>query len=57
MAARTAPELGLAFLGAQGDIWDAQKDMLLGGTGAIVAMLIVFLWRVHQQKVLVVNGD
>jgi putative membrane protein len=38
-----APELGLAFLGTQGDVWDAQKDMLLAGTGAIVAMLIVFL--------------
>lgn len=42
-AALAAPELGLAFLGSQGDIWDAQKDMLLAGTGAIVAMLIVFL--------------
>jgi len=47
-AALTAPELGLAFLGTQGDIWDAQKDMLLAGTGAFTAMVIVFLlnfWR------------
>lgn len=43
VAAMAAPELGLAFLGSQGDIWDAQKDMLLAGTGAIIAMLIVFL--------------
>ena len=42
-AAVAAPELGLAFLGTQGDIWDAQKDMLLAGTGAILAMVIVFL--------------
>jgi putative membrane protein len=42
-AAVVAPELGLAFLGTQGDIWDAQKDMFLAGMGAIVAMLIVFL--------------
>lgn len=42
-AAMAAPELGLAFLGTQGDIWDAQKDMLLAGTGAIIAMVIVFL--------------
>lgn len=44
----TAPELGLAFLGAQGDIWDAQKDMLLAGSGAIIAMVLLFainLWR------------
>lgn len=42
-----SPDLGLAFLGAQGDIWDAQKDMLLAGIGAIIAMLLVFavnLW-------------
>ncbi|AMX03248.1 DUF2238 domain-containing protein [Microbulbifer thermotolerans] len=42
-----SPELGLAFLGSQGDIWDAQKDMLLAGMGAIIAMLIVLalnLW-------------
>ena len=42
-AARVSPELGLAFLGSQGDIWDAQKDMLLAGTGAIIAMAVVFL--------------
>jgi putative membrane protein len=42
-AALAAPELGLAFLGTQGDIWDAQKDMLLAGTGAILAMFIVLL--------------
>lgn len=42
-AAHVAPDLGLAFMGTQGDIWDAQKDMLLAGTGAVVAMVIVFL--------------
>jgi putative membrane protein len=30
-----APEAGNAFLGSQGDIWDAQKDMLSDGLGAI----------------------
>ncbi len=33
----------MVFLGTQGDIWDTQKDMLLVGVGAIMAMLIVFL--------------
>ena len=42
-AARVSPEAGLAFLGSQGDIWDAQKDMLAAGTGAALAMLIVAL--------------
>lgn len=29
------PEAGAAFLGSQGDVWDAQKDMLADGLGAI----------------------
>ncbi|MBF6057422.1 DUF2238 domain-containing protein [Thiomicrorhabdus heinhorstiae] len=44
-AANVNPSAGLAFLGAQGDIWDAQKDMLVAGIGAVVAMLIVMLIR------------
>lgn len=35
------PEAGLAFLGSQGDIWDAQKDMGLAGLGALITMLVV----------------
>lgn len=42
-AAIIAPDLGLAFLGTQGDVWDAQKDMALAGVGAIIAMLAVYL--------------
>ncbi len=42
-AVRVAPEAGLAFLGAQGDVWDAQKDMAIAGLGSVVAMLITFL--------------
>ena len=30
-------DLGQAYLGTQGDIWDAQKDMLMCGTGAFIA--------------------
>jgi len=36
-AAKAAPEAGLAYLGSQGDIWDAQKDMLADTLGAIFA--------------------
>ncbi|MDO8628244.1 MAG: DUF2238 domain-containing protein, partial [Nanoarchaeota archaeon] len=35
------PAAGLAFLGAQGDVWDAQKDMALAGLGALLAMIVV----------------
>ncbi|MGH7232936.1 MAG: DUF2238 domain-containing protein [Nitrospiraceae bacterium] len=33
-----SPELGQAYLGTQGDIWDAQKDMTLACVGAILAI-------------------
>lgn len=39
-AVRSDPAAGAAFLGSQGDIWDAQKDMLADGLGAIAAVLI-----------------
>ena len=31
------PTAGIAVLGSQGDVWDAQKDMLADGLGAVVA--------------------
>ncbi len=34
------PAAGIAVLGSQGDIWDAQKDMLADGLGAIVATVV-----------------
>jgi putative membrane protein len=33
-----APDVGTAFLGSQGDVWDAQWDMLLALLGAMVAL-------------------
>lgn len=39
-AEKSAKELGAAYLGSQGDIWDAQKDMLADTFGAIFAVLI-----------------
>ncbi|MDH5633594.1 MAG: DUF2238 domain-containing protein [Gammaproteobacteria bacterium] len=33
-------DLGVAYLGTQGDIWDAHKDMLLASCGALIVMLI-----------------
>jgi putative membrane protein len=32
--------LGQAYLGTQGDIWDAHKDMLLASVGALLTVLI-----------------
>ena len=36
-------DAGQAFLGSQGDIWDAQKDMLLDTLGAALAALIFYV--------------
>jgi putative membrane protein len=40
-ALMAAPELGHAYLGTQGDEWDAQKDMALATLGAIVTMVVL----------------
>jgi putative membrane protein len=50
-AVKEGGEAGLAFLGSQGDIWDAQKDMALDMLGAVAALLIFFV-REKVQKVL-----
>jgi len=42
-AASAAPEAGAAYLGSQGDIWDAQKDMLADTLGAIFATTLFLL--------------
>lgn len=48
-AVMAAPEAGAAYLGSQGDIWDAQKDMLADTLGALFATTVFFfrerLWR------------
>lgn len=33
-------DLGAAFLGSQGDVWDAQKDMALASLGALITVVI-----------------
>jgi putative membrane protein len=38
-----SPELGAAYNGTQGDIWDAQKDAALAMFGAILAMTLAAL--------------
>src|SRR5512139_1037774 len=44
-------ELGVAYLGTQGDPWDAQKDMALATIGGILAMLITAAlnWRYQRD--------
>lgn len=39
------PAQGAAYLGSQGDIWDAQKDMGLALSGAILSMVLTTAFR------------
>jgi putative membrane protein len=45
----TAPEQGQAFLGTQGDEWDAQKDMLMALIGSLTVQLA--FGRVHDRQI------
>jgi len=44
------PELGTAYLGLQGDVWDAQKDMALAIIGA--ALAVGFGYKPVQRELL-----
>jgi len=39
------PELGVMYLGSQGDIWDAQKDMAAALYGALLSMTLLLVVR------------
>ena len=43
-------DLGTAFLGAQGDVWDAQKDMALASLGALITMSITACVNIAYQR-------
>ena len=43
-------ELGMAYLGTQGDIWDAHKDMALASLGAMIAMGVVVTVNLSLQR-------
>lgn len=43
-------DLGVAYLGSQGDVWDAQKDMALAGSGAVMAMLMTVALNLRLQR-------
>lgn len=43
-------ELGMAYLGTQGDVWDAHKDMALASLGACLAMAITAAVNLRTQR-------
>jgi putative membrane protein len=50
VARAARPDLGLAVLGSQGDVWDAQKDMTAAFYGSLLAMLIVAAMRKYRAS-------
>lgn len=49
-AAGASPDAAADYLGSQGDIWDAQKDMLADTLGAIFATILFFVIRKPRLK-------
>ena len=55
---------GINYIGSQGDPWDAQKDMMLAGLGALIAMIATFGvnwaynpgWRQEWRKSFTIKG-
>ena len=43
-------DLGVAYLGTQGDPWDAQKDMMLATLGGLIAMIVTAIVNMRQQR-------
>jgi putative membrane protein len=54
VALLSAPDVGTAFLGTQGDVWDTQWDMFLALVGAVVSLL--FFSKVHDRSMAKVDG-
>lgn len=45
-----SPELGTAYLGTQGDVWDAQKDMTLAMLGALLCLAMMLVAQRGPQN-------
>ncbi|MET0535724.1 MAG: DUF2238 domain-containing protein [Steroidobacter sp.] len=43
-------DLGMAFLGSQGDVWDAHKDMALASLGALITMTVAACVNIAYQR-------
>ncbi len=54
IAVVASPEAGTAYLGSQGDPWDAQKDMLADGLGAITS--VVTMSALHERQLQAASG-
>ena len=44
-------EQGISYLGAQGDVWDSQKDMAMAFIGAVIAFILFCLYLNLKSKI------
>ncbi|MEP6957369.1 MAG: DUF2238 domain-containing protein [Nitrospirota bacterium] len=51
VAGAVHPELGITYLGSQGDIWDAQKDMAAALYGAMLCVMLLLIARSLHRPV------
>jgi len=51
--------LGMAYLGTQGDVWDGHRDMALASLGAFLAMSVAYLLsrRATRRKMRAMSGE
>lgn len=50
VAVVVSPDAGDAYLGTQGDVWDAQKDMALAALGAVICMVSTAAIRTMRKQ-------
>ncbi|MFO0670069.1 MAG: DUF2238 domain-containing protein [Polyangiaceae bacterium] len=51
-----AGDVGSAFLGSQGDVWDAQWDMFLVGVGSALSLAVMTRWHDRSLAALASRG-
>src|SRR6478735_7253769 len=49
-AVTVGSDLGQAYLGTQGDIWDAHKDMAMASLGALISMTVIYFINRQMQR-------
>jgi putative membrane protein len=45
-----SPDAAHAYLGTQGDVFDAQKDMMLAFAGAVIALAAIAAWPRRESR-------
>lgn len=58
VASSVHPELGITYLGSQGDLWDAQKDMAAAFYGALLCLILLVIVRsLRRSDVALLSQD